>query len=203
MTSKRLRCSTDTDEIRQEPWDPELHRPGDQPLFEDVSRQRSIGKWIVVFLFVAAAAAAAYFAFRRNPPAQPKAAPAAVQSTEAAVPLGGEAAPIALPPLDQSDAVVAELVRKLSSHPRVAAWLTTPGLIRNFATVTLRVADGKTPARQLQPLRPEGPFRVIARDGAIYVDPRSYDRYSPLAEAVASIDAKGSASLYATLKPRI
>jgi hypothetical protein len=157
-----------------------------------------------VLLFVAAAAVATYFAFRRHPVEQTKTAPAAGQATEQAVqPLGGDAAPIALPPLDQSDPVVADLVRKLSSHPRVAAWLTTPGLIRNFTAVTLRIADGKTPARMLQPLRPDGPFRVAERDGGIYIDSRSYDRYRSLAEAVASIDANGSASLYATLKPRI
>jgi hypothetical protein len=155
-------------------------------------------------LFLAAAAVAAYFAFARRPLQQAKTAPAAVQATEQAVrPLGGDAAAIALPPLDQSDPVVADLVRKLSSHPRVAAWLTTPGLIRNFTAVVLRIADGKTPAKMLQPLRPDAPFRVTERDGAIYVDSRSYDRYRSLAEAVASIDAKGSASLYTTLKPRI
>src|SRR5262249_42566348 len=53
------------------------------------------------------------------------------------------------------------------------------------------------------PLRPSTPFRVVERDGHIYVDPRNDERYSPLAEAVASIDAQSSASLYATLKPRI
>jgi hypothetical protein len=127
-----------------------------------------------------------------------------VRTTEAVVqPLGGTVEPIVLPPLDQSDNVVADLVRKLSSHPRVAAWLTTTGLVRNFTVVVSRVAEGKTPAKLLQPLRPTGPFRVIERDGGIYVDPRGYDRYTSLAEAVASIDAKGSASLYATVKPRI
>lgn len=156
-----------------------------------------------MFLFAAAAAIAAYFAFRRQAPEQKAAAPPAVQATESAVPLGGEAAPIAVPPLDQSDPVVADLVRKLSSHPRVAAWLTTKGLVRNFTAVVLRIADGKTPAKLLQPLRPDGPFRVTDRDDGIYLDSRSYDRYNSLAEAVASIDAQGSASLYATLKPRI
>jgi len=169
-----------------------------------VAPQRSTAKWIVVLLFLAAAVAAAYFAFNRRPVQQTKTAPSAVQATEQAVrPLGGDAASIALPPLDQSDAVVADLVRKLSSHPRVAAWLTTPGLIRNFTAVTLRIADGKTPAKMLLPLRPDGAFRVAERDGGIYIDSRSYDRYRPIAEAVASIDARGSASLYATLKPRI
>ena len=98
---------------------------------------------------------------------------------------------------------MADLVRKLSSHPQVAAWLTTKGLIRNFTAVVLRINDGRTSANLLQPLRPTADFRVTERDGGIYIDSRSYERYTSLAQAVASIDAKGSASLYATLKPRI
>ena len=35
------------------------------------------------------------------------------------------------------------------------------------------------------------------------MDPASYERYTPLADAVASVDPAGSARLYATLKPRI
>ena len=155
-----------------------------------------------MLLLVAAAAVAGYIVFGRRAP-QVASAPAPVRQPEASKPLGGEAAPIVLPPLDQSDAVVADLVRKLSSHPQVAAWLTTEGLIRNFTASVLSIAEGKTPARSLQPLRPRGPFQVVARDRTIYIDSRSYERYTPLAEAVASIDAQGSASLYATLKPRI
>jgi len=34
-------------------------------------------------------------------------------------------------------------------------------------------------------------------------DPRSYDRYNSIADAVSSVDAGGAAKLYATLKPRI
>jgi len=183
-----------------------LREPGDEALFERVSPQRSSGTKIVAVLFLVAAAVAAYIVFRVRAPEQKTAAPApaAVQTTESIVqPLGGDAASIVLPPLDQSDSVVADLVRTLSSHPRVAAWLTTTGLIRNFAAVVLAIADGKTPAKLLTPLRPGAPFRVIERDGGIYIDNRSYDRYTPLAQAVSSIDAKGSASLYATLKPRI
>ena len=134
---------------------------------------------------------------QRIPPSVP------VQANAAAQPLGGEAASIVVPPLDQSDGVVADLVRQLSSHPQVAAWLTTKGLIRNFAAVVLRINDGKTPANLLQPVRPSAAFRVTEQDGGIYIDSRSYERYTPLAQAVASIDAKGSASLYATVKPRI
>jgi len=164
----------------------------------------SRGPRIVAGLLLAAAALAVSIVFftrrgpeRRVPPSAP------VRATADARPLGGGAESIVVPPLDQSDGVVADLVRKLSSHPQVAAWLTTKGLIRNFTAVVLRINDGRTSANLLQPLRPTADFRVTERDGGIYIDSRSYERYTSLAQAVASIDVKGSASLYATLKPRI
>src|SRR5688500_17277611 len=40
-----------------------------------------------------------------------------------------------LPPLDDSDSLVRDLVRALSEHPLVTAWLTTDQLLRNFAVV--------------------------------------------------------------------
>ena len=166
--------------------------------------RRQSGIWIVVLLFLIAVAVAGYIGFRARTPAVPTSAPAPARApSEAVRPLGGDGAAIDLPPLDQSDGVVAELVRKLSSHPQVAAWLTTKGLIRNFTVAVSNVAEGKTPAKLLSPLRPTAPYRVVTRDGRIYADSRNDARYRPLADAAASIDAKAAASLYTTLKPRI
>jgi hypothetical protein len=85
----------------------------------------------------------------------------------------------------------------------VAAWLATDGLIRNFTVVVANIAEGSTPAARLRALAPAGPFRVVEQGDELLIDPRSYERYDRLAEAVASVDPAGSARLYATLKPRI
>jgi len=154
-------------------------------------------------LLIAAAAIAAYIVFGHRPSAPVPAAERAPAPKPAIRPLGGDAASIALPPLDETDALVRELVKKISSHPRVAAWLATDGLIRSFTTAVTNVAEGKTPARQLPTLRPSSGFRVLERGGDLIIDPRSYERYDSLAAAAASMDADGSARLYATLKPRI
>ena len=113
----------------------------------------------------------------------------------------GEA--IDLPPLDQSDAIVRTLVARLSSHPAVAAWLTTNGLIRNLTLVIANIADGETPAKHLTPLRPAGSFSTRTSGGLTWIDPTSYRRYDGIADAVDGLDARGVARLYATLKPRI
>ena len=176
----------------------------DEALFEQFSPQRATRRWVVAILLVIAVVVTAYVVWVRvRGQATIARTPAPVRATESVRPLGGEAAPIALPPLNESDPVVADLIRVLSSHPQVAAWLTTDGLIRNFTVVVSNIAEGKTAAKLVRPLRPLTPFRVVERSADIYIDPRSYDRYTPLAEAAASIDAAGSASLYATLKPRI
>ena len=147
-----------------------------------------------------------YVTSRQQPAAAPPAVTAPVaRATEPERPEAPlvQAANIELPPLPQTDALVRELVGRLSSHPTVAAWLATKGLIANFTVVTLAIAEGRTPAQFLHPIAPHGPFRTMsARDG-LFVDPRSYERYNPHGDAIGALDAAGTASLYLTLKPRI
>jgi hypothetical protein len=130
--------------------------------------------------------------------------------TEQAVAPSAPAAPLAepgdnipLPALDQTDPIVRELVGKLSAHPKVAAWLTTDQLIRNFAVSVFAMANGKTPSQHLSKVRPTDKFQVREEGGTTVIDPRSYRRYDTYADAVGALDARGTARLYATLKPRI
>ncbi|HEY7498551.1 MAG TPA: DUF3014 domain-containing protein [Vicinamibacterales bacterium] len=125
----------------------------------------------------------------------------AVASTPKPVAEAGET--IDLPPLAQSDAIVRELVGKISSHPTVASWLTTDNLIRNFTVVVQNISSGRTPSRFLTRVKPAGTFQVIERGSDLRVDPRSFHRYDAYADAVSALDARGTARLYATLKPRI
>jgi hypothetical protein len=161
---------------------------------------------VAVALLVAATGAAAYLAFVWR--ARPALAPAArsgptAPATEASPFLGGNGDSIAVPPLDASDALVRTLVRALSDNPAVTAWLTTNGLIRNFTVVVANIADGATPAKHLTVLRPSSAFRIVESDGKPSMDPRSYDRYAVIADAIASVDPAVAARLYGILKPRI
>lgn len=159
---------------------------------------------IVIALLVVGAAAAVYILLGRRPAESPvrTTTEQPVQDTAAGPkPEPGENIP--LPPLDVTDPIVRKLVGQLSSHPRVAAWLATDGLIRNFALVTLNVSDGKTPTRYLRALAPGARFRVRATATGPYVDGRSYERYDDYADAVDGLDARGTARLYRTLRPRI
>jgi hypothetical protein len=147
-----------------------------------------------------------YFTTQRTPASPPAvnvpAAPKVIVPERPEAPLV-KAEDIDLPPLPQTDPIVRELVGRLSSHPTVAAWLATKGLIANFTVVTLNIAEGKTPTQFLRPLAPRNPFRTVGSGEQLFADPRNYDRYNPYADAVGALDAAGTASLYLTLKPRI
>jgi hypothetical protein len=184
-----------------------LADPRESSATPTASPARSKGSWVAAALVAVAAGVAAYIAFVWRP-SPPPAATATVTPTppaavEAPLSLGGEAEPIAVPPLDASDAVVKTLVGALSRNPALAAWLTTNGLIRNFTVVVGNVAEGAAPVKHLAVLRPSSSFRTVEREGDLHVDPRSYHRYTAIADAIASIDPEGASSVYATLKPRI
>jgi Protein of unknown function (DUF3014) len=170
------------------------------------SPARGVGVRVAVALLISAAAAAAYIAFAWRPHPAPieiaTSAPTALRD-EPPPSLGGKAEPVTLPPLDASDTLVRTLVQAQSVSPAIMAWLNTKGLIRTFTAIVTNIAEGVTPAKHLKVLRPSSAFRVVERNGNLYEDPRSYDRYTMVAAAIASVDPAGAARLYATLKPRI
>jgi Protein of unknown function (DUF3014) len=177
--------------------------PGPLP---PVPPDRSWGRTLVLILVAIVAIVAGYLAWRR-PFAKP--APVATvqqQRPAAPAPSVSQREPgdnIPLPPVDETDPLVRELVGKLSSHPKVLAWLATDKLVRNFTVVLVNVGEGHSPANQLHALALDAPFTASSEDGPGVITPASYRRYDAYADAFASLDARGSAHLYATLKPRI
>src|SRR4051812_36892381 len=185
--------------------DYDLHGTPNESAAPVRSSAPAVGPTVAVVLLIVAVGAAIYVAFRWQPTHAPSTAlsPAAPAVTAATPALGAPGDAVTIPPLDASDSVVRTLVQALTESPAVMAWLPTNGLIRNFTVVVANIADGPTPAKHLKVLRPAAPFRIVSRDGGIFVDPRSYDRYATIADAIASVNAAGAANLYATLKPRI
>lgn len=170
---------------------------------------RSRLPWLLALAVLLAAAGAGYWYFYLRQP--PESAVQVRTDTTRAQEPGTPGDPrqaepgddIPLPPLGESDPLVRELVSRLSSHPRVAAWLTTDHLVRNFTVVVVNIANGRSPAVHLKAVAPQGGFQARGTGDATYIDPSSYRRYDGHADAVAAIDARGAARLYATLRPRI
>lgn len=185
----------------QDPADIDLDRPG-APDPDDLRSRRSPPvALIAVGVVLLLALAGGYFYLRRAPSPPPAPATAMKPSTPTETREQGEQ--IVLPPLDESDPIVRDLVGRLSTYPAVAAWLTTDGLLLNFVAVTSRIARGETPAGELKTLGPIPRFRPSEKRDTLFVDPASYRRFDHYAEAVAALDARGAARLYSTLEPRI
>ena len=188
----------------QDASDVELQKTEDPPPPVAPPSRGSPAPWIIAGVAVVALAGVVFYYQRADGPA----APDGVTGTEAEVsapsrPLGADAEPIALPPLDATDALVRDLVKALSTHPKVAAWLATDGLIRNFVQSVDDIANGRSPAARNRVLRPGTPFPVVETRGGVVIDVRGYNRYNDLAAAISSVDPRGAAMLYSQLRPRI
>jgi hypothetical protein len=189
--------------------DYKLERSGDEPFMLPPPRPTRYLAWAAAIVLPIAIAGGFWYIL--SPQKQVSSPPAVSVPSAPQQPIAPErpdaplvqAADIDLPPLAQSDPIMRELVARLSSHPTIAAWLATKGLIANFTLVTLTIAEGRTPAQFLRPIAPRGPFRTTRAREDLFVDPRSYERYTPHADAIAALDPVGTASLYLTLKPRI
>ena len=169
------------------------------------SDSRSRGPTIAVAVIVLIALGfSVYWYMSQEPEALP---PEVVANTEPPVappplaPVEPEPEPIELPTLDDSDAFVRDLIGMLSSHPGLASWLVTDGMIRRFVVVVDNVASGNNPSQHLRFMQAETPFRTTDAGATSKIDPASYARYDLHASIIDSLDIPGTAEAYATLEP--
>jgi len=105
--------------------------------------------------------------------------------------------------LDESDSVVRDLIRGLSSHPKLADWVITDDLVRKFVAAVDNVANGQSPRAHIDFFKTERKFKAVEKSGRLYIDPSSYARYDQVADAFVSLDTEGSIRLFRQLKPVI
>src|SRR4029450_8524949 len=105
--------------------DYDLMRPEEPPEWEEPKRPVAVWAAIVVVALLLAVAVAAYFWGGGREPLAPVVTERAETPPPPARPLGGEAAAIDLPPLGETDPLVRELVRQISTNPKVVSWLVT------------------------------------------------------------------------------
>ncbi len=152
--------------------------------------------WVAAAVIVAGVVGWYYYTRRAAAPPAPPLPPA---QTEAAPPPAEPAVP--LPPLEQSDDWLRERLAALSSHPDFARWLQAVQLARRGTAALGAVAEGRSPREQLPFLAPGGRFAAVERGGRWYASPQAHARYDPLADVIASIDARAAAGLYRLAKP--
>jgi len=134
----------------------------------------------------------------RTPEATLEPVPAAAPDT-----LDGALAeePFVVPPLDASDAAVRTLLKGVSAHPQLAAWLIPDDLIRRFVLAVVDVSRGSSPLPEMEMLIPPEPFSVGRSGDRLVVDPQSQQRYDLLAQVAASLDPRAAARVYHQLLP--
>ena len=110
---------------------------------------------------------------------------------------------VELPPLEESDEWMRQVVAQLSTHPALARWLVVDELIRRFTVVVDNVAEGVSPRVHVPFLTPAESFKSHEAGGRFQIDPDSYKRYDNLVAVVESLDVRGTAELYRSVKPLI
>ena len=147
--------------------------------------------WIGVAAAVLLVAGGAYWIMHREAPAPSPSAP------PVPAPVAQRPADAPLPPTPDSDAQVRRLLGSLSTWPQLKDWLAQSDLLNSWAVIAVNLAEDVSPRKQLTYLQPQKKFSEVAG----HIDPKSYARYDPFTEVVASIDAKGFAAAVRELHP--
>jgi hypothetical protein len=171
--------------------------------------QKKVLKLGLGILFVLAAVAAVlYFAVFKKPAAPPAATKAAGEAVkppagEPAAAEGKDALVLPAVGLDQSDSVVREYARAISSSLRFGQWLESKELVRKFVVAVDNIANGMSPKPHVDFWAPAGPFKTVNKLGGTIIDESKYSRYDPVAEVIVSLNTEAAVRFYRALRPLI
>jgi len=107
---------------------------------------------------------------------------------------------IDLPPLDDSDTLLRDLVSSLSKHPLLAWILVNKSLVRSTVLAVVQIGDGVTPTGLFGPLKPQTRLQLQSGDSS-RVDPATYRRWDQALAALTSINTAELAQTYVNTKP--
>jgi hypothetical protein len=173
---------------------------------DDRKKVLKIGLGIILVLAVAAVFYFAVFKKPAGPPATAKAVEEAVKppvNEAAAVPEDKGSLVLPAVNLDESDPVVREHARALSSNVRFGQWLGSKELVRKFVAAVDNIANGLSPKPQADFWAPTGDFRAVNRAAGTFVDESRYSRYDPVAEVFLSLNTEATVRFYRALRPLI
>ncbi len=111
------------------------------------------------------------------------------------------ATPVVLPPLDESDELVRQLVAALSANPELGRWIAQNDLVRTLTVVTVNVAIGESPRPHLLFLAPKTRFAPTRVGRSLIPDPAGFVGYDVMADAIASLDPATTAQSYRITEP--
>jgi hypothetical protein len=145
-----------------------------------------------------------WYSSRATPPVAPTpAAPAPLTASEPQIahplPAGAEAA--ALPPLNDSDALVHDSLAGVIGRDPVEQFLVPQSIVRHIV-VTIDNLPRRKVAVDLRPLKPTPGQTLTAVQGDITtLSPENYARYAPLVRVIEKTDVKALTLVYQHLYP--
>ncbi|MBN2244400.1 MAG: DUF3014 domain-containing protein [Candidatus Aminicenantes bacterium] len=105
--------------------------------------------------------------------------------------------------VEESDPFVRNIIRDLSTNPKLAQWLMTKDIIKKFTAAVDNIANGLSPRAHIDFFHPDGQFEIFEKEGSLYIDPESYQRYDLVANVFASLDTEDMVILFRRFKPVI
>jgi hypothetical protein len=155
-------------------------------------RRPSAVPLVLVGLGIVAAAAGGLWWFLGKAQQQPPAGASAPAAVEAPAPATG---PSVDPGRQRS------LLEAVSTNALLRGLLLAPEAARRWAVAVENLANDVVPRKQLEPFAPGGTFTVVRRGDAAFIDPRSYERFDAVGDAVASVNVDAFVIAYAALRP--
>ncbi len=182
-----------------------------------MSKQNSVGSWIVAVIVVLGVVAAGVYLARKA--MQPNAAPAAATSTpapsgsapaaaessiqhpisQASAPAEASSAP--LPALDDSDANVAAALVSLANGGDLRAWLVPQQIIQRIVATIDSLPRRGLSTFMLPARTPKGSFITAGGDAGVTMSDRNIERYAPYMQVVESVDTKKLVAWYVHAYP--
>ena len=158
---------------------------------------------LVIFLILIVAGALYYFLVLRRAGKGPEKGepPPAALAKDAGLPAPSDIIPQPPVALDNSDDLVRQLAKEISSHPRIGLWLQGKDLIRRFVAAVDNIANGLSPRAHIDFFIPPGDFVALKKGNVLIADPEGYGRYDTVADVFVSLDVKQCVSLFRALKP--
>lgn len=104
---------------------------------------------------------------------------------------------VAPEPLDISDLAVKETILALSKVPMLTTLVVNEGILSRVVASVVNTAQGDLPASTHLLNAPKAEFSVYKQANMLYINPVSFERYRPYAEAFAQMKTEDILALYA------
>lgn len=109
--------------------------------------------------------------------------------------------PIPLPDLNKSDEEVRSAAITLNPSEEWVGWVTTEEALRKFVVVVDNLAAGKIAQKYLPMPKPDTKFRSTLDGINYYLDPTSFERYTPYVRLFKNIDTDMTVNVYQHYSP--